>query len=691
MSNEETPMGNHEGGLPKKEKSQTEDKLTDGTAKKAKGKVRKSMARRQKTPKDKKGLPQKGLPKKNQRRLKTWQIILMVIVALGVIGCGTIFALYQANRVDISDYTYATKEKTQIISSDNVVIAELFTQNRTYISIDQVPDNLKNALIATEDSRFYSHNGVDFFGIARAVVGNLLSGSATGQGASTLTQQLARLLFLPDISGEQTRTDSINRKFKEISIAWQLEDKYSKDQILEMYLNEYYFGSSAYGIEEAAQTYFGKTVSDCNLAECAMLAGLPQAPSAYAPNNDFEAAKARQGVVLGRMVKEGYITQAQADEAAATEIVVAPWSPDELNNQITDGYDAFVDQALEEYAKYQAPQVMKEQGLSEDEAITYVRTQIAGGGYKIYTTVNTAYQTTAIDAVVSGLAGYGYDESYTGALVSVDLDGAILAYYGGNTDLDMASSTRQPGSNIKPLYYSGAFEQGIFTPSSTIVDEKTTFGGGWTPQNYGDTYSGTMTLTQALVQSKNVPAVKVFDAMGVDNAINWMKGLGISTFVDDDYNLSTALGGMTNGIEPKEMAAAFNVFNNSGVYNEPYFVSSIQKTNGEQVFDKSQYKLDTHQAMSAETASTMWSILQQVVTSGTGTSAGNSIATAGKTGTTDEEKDLWFTGMTANVSTSIWTGNVDTERIGSGSYIPAGIYGSYLRALEANDFITSGQ
>ncbi len=371
-------------------------------------------------------------------------------------------------------------------------------------------------------------------------MGNLLSGSATGQGASTLTQQLARLLFLPDISGEQTRTDSINRKFKEISIAWQLEDKYSKDQILEMYLNEYYFGSSAYGIEEAAQTYFGKTVSDCNLAECAMLAGLPQAPSAYAPNNDFEAAKARQGVVLGRMVKEGYITQAQADEAAATEIVVAPWSPDELNNQITDGYDAFVDQALEEYAKYQAPQVMKEQGLSEDEAITYVRTQIAGGGYKIYTTVNTAYQTTAIDAVVSGLAGYGYDESYTGALVSVDLDGAILAYYGGNTDLDMASSTRQPGSNIKPLYYSGAFEQGIFTPSSTIVDEKTTFGGGWTPQNYGDTYSGTMTLTQALVQSKNVPAVKVFDAMGVDNAINWMKGLGISTFVDDDYNLSTA-------------------------------------------------------------------------------------------------------------------------------------------------------
>lgn len=412
-----------------------------------------------------------------------------------------------------------------------------------------------------------------------------------------------------------------------------------------------------------------------------MLAGLPQAPSAYAPNSDFEAAKARQKVVLSRMVKENYITQAQADEAYATEITIVPWSADMLNNQITSGYEAFVDKALQQYAENQAPSVMKEQGLSQEDAISYIRTDLASGGYKIYTSINTNFQNTAISAVTNGLTNAGYGEDYTGALVTVALDGAVTAYYGGNTDIDMANTARQPGSGIKPLYYSGAFEQGVATPSTTVVDERTSFG-GWSPQNSGNSYSGTITYRQALINSKNVPSVKLFNSMGVDNAIQWMKGFGITTFVDDDYNLSTALGGMSYGIKPFEMAAAYNVINNNGVYNQPYFVVQIQKTNGEQIFDKSQFKLDTHQVMSASTASTMWGILQAVVTSGTGTSASNSLPTAGKTGTTDQEHDLWFNGMTSSYATSVWLGSVDNEVIGSGSYMSAGIYGAYMRALE---------
>lgn len=649
----------------------------------------------------KKAAPKQGLPRKSKpkKKMPPWKIVLITLAVIFVVGCISVFAFYQANRKDISDYSYQMKEKTQIFSADNQIIAELFTENRTYVSLDQIPKDLQNALIATEDSHFYKHNGIDYFGMARAMVSNVLSGSATGQGASTLTQQLARVLFDLDLADEQTITDSFSRKFKEISIAWQLEDKYSKDQILEMYLNEYYFGSAAYGVQAAAQTYFGKNVSDLNLAECSMIAGLPQAPTAYAPNSDFEAAKKRQSEVLGRMVKEGYITQEEADAAAAQELTIMPWSETDINNQIRDGFDEFVSQALQQYAEYAAPAMMKERGLSEEDAIQQIRNSIASGGYKLYTTVNVDYQNNAVEAVRSGLDRYGMtaDIGDTGALVTVDQNGAVRAYYAGTNEfneVDMADTPRQPGSNIKPLYYSGAFEKGVYSPSDTIKDEPTSFG-GYRPQNYGGGYSGTVSLTQALVRSLNIPAVKVFNELGVETSIDWMKTFGITTFVSpgeredgyDDYNLSAALGGLTEGIKPIEMAAAFNVFNNGGVYNQPYFVEKIEKTNGEAVFEKSQLKLDSHRVMSAETAGTMWNILNQVVTSGTGTSASNGMPTAGKTGTTDQEWDLWFTGMTGNLTSSVWIGNTEHEVVGAGSYVPAGIYGTYMRALVNNGLV----
>ena len=630
-----------------------------------------------------------GLPKK-KKKTKTWKKVLLILVILFTAGLVAGYIYYQGCRVDISDDVYQMKEKTEVYSSDNVKIGEMFTENRTYVNIDQVPDNLKNALISVEDSRFYSHGGVDYVGIARAFVSNLLNRSATGQGASTLTQQLARILYLPDISTESTFKESLDRKLTEISIAKQLEEKYSKDQILEMYLNEYYFGSGAYGIEEAAQTYFGKSISDVDLAEAAMLAGLPQAPSAYAPNSDFEAAKTRQKEVLDRMVSQDYITQEEADAAYAEELTIVPWSSEEALNMITDGYEKFVDQALEQYAEYAAESVMQERGVSRDDAIDYIRTDLASGGYKIYCTVNTNYQQEAQTAMTTKLDAYGLDQANgdTGAIVTVDQDGAVLAYYGGNTDINTANTARQPGSNIKPLYYSGAIENGVVTTSTIISDEPISIN-GYSPQNYGGTYSGNVTVGYALIHSINVPSVEVFNMYGTQNAVEWIKTFGFTTIGDDDYNLATALGGLTNGLKPQEVAAAYNVFNNGGVYNQPYYVSKIEKTNGDLVYQEDQGGLDSHTVMSQETTDTMYGLLTKVVTEGTGSGAAQAYTTAGKTGTTDSEKDLWFTGMTGNITTSVWVGNLDQNVIGLGSYVPAGIYGEYVRTLINNDQISS--
>lgn len=684
--NQVKPDGDAEGetdilsldGLKDKEKEIENDASNSTSDSAGKDSELTKKQKEQKTQK-RQGLPKrnsgKGLPKKERKKLKTWQKVLLVILGIILAGIIAAFVIYQANRVDISDYTYTQKQKTQVITSDNQVIAELFSQNRTYITLDQVPDDMKNALIATEDSRFYSHHGVDYWGIIRSLVANIVDRNATSQGASTLTQQLARTLFLPDISTEQTVWDSIVRKFKEISIAYQLEKKYSKDEILEMYLNETYFGSSAYGIEEAAKTYFGKDIWNCSLAECAMLAGLPQAPSAYAPNNNFDAAKARQEQVLDRMVKMGYITQDQCDQAKATAVTVVAWDASTLNNQVTEGYEDIVNMALEEYAEAEAPSVMKQQGLSESDAISSIRTQIAAGGYKIYITANSGMQNEA-NEVANSL--YPSGSSVTTAIVSVDKDGAVRAYYGGNTDVDMADTARQPGSNIKPLYYSGAIDSGLYNANSILPNTERSYG-GYTPHNHGGSSGGSVTLTTALVRSLNIPSVYLMYTYGVDNAINWMKTMGISTFTDSDANLAVAVGGLTDGIKPIEMAAAFNCFNNDGVYNEPYFVTQITTSNGDVVFTKDDLNLDSHQVMSSSTASTMKSILTKVVTSGTGTAAATGYTTAGKTGTTDEAKDVWFTGMTGDITTSIWVGSPDHDVTISGESTTAcRVYRAYV-------------
>jgi len=627
----------------------------------------------------------KGM-KRRKKKSHIGAKILVVLLILAILGVGVVYSIYAANRMDISDYEYQVKDKTEIYSSDDVLIAELYTKNRTNVTIDQIPVPLQQALISVEDSRFYDHFGIDIFGIGRAFFANVINKNS-GEGASTITQQLARVLFLPDIATEQTFNQSFIRKLKEISIALQLEQKYTKPQILEMYFNEYYFGSGAYGIEEAARTYFDKDVSQVNLAEAAMLAGLPQAPSAYAPNANFDAAKKRQLEVLARMVKEKYITQEESDAAAATEIIVRDPATINNDNQIVDGYEAFVGKTLDEYARTQASAVMQERGINEDQAISYIKENIASGGYRIYTTINSVYQEDAIDSLTTGLDANGLDTE-TGSIVTTDLDGSVRAYYGGNTQIDMADTPRQPGSNIKPLFYAAAMDKGLITPSTTILDAYVDFG-GYAPSNYDHSYHGNVTVRQALVYSYNIPAVKIFDKIGPTAAIAFMEQMGISTFEDDDYNLATALGGMTYGIKPYEMSAAFNTLNNGGVYNQPYFITKIEQTNGKEIFSKKDANLVTRKVMSDTTATNMMSILTDEVKYGTGSGAAQIYTTAGKTGTTNDEKDLWFTGMTGNLTTAVWLGSPDNYVIGGASSMAAGIYGSYLRQIINQDLLAT--
>ena len=623
--------------------------------------------------------------------------ISVVLLILAIIGTGVVYSIYTAyaaydayaaKQMDISDYEYQVKDKTEIYSADNVLIAELYTKNRTNVTIDQIPVDLQEALISVEDSRFYDHSGIDLFGITRAFFANIINKN-NGEGASTITQQLARVLFLPDIATEQTFSQSLTRKLKEISIALQLEQKYTKQQIMEMYFNEYYFGSGAYGIEEASKTYFNKDVSQVNLAEAAMLAGLPQAPSAYAPNTQFEAAKKRQLQVLQRMVKEKYITQEESDAAAATAITIRDPATINNDNQIVDGYEAFVGKALNEYAKTGASAVMQERGLTEDQAINYIKENIASGGYRIYTTINSVYQADAIDSLTTGLDKNGLDTE-TGSVVTTDLNGSVRAYYGGNTQIDMADTPRQPGSNIKPLYYAAAMDKGLITPSTTILDAYTDFG-GYAPKNYGGVYHGNVTVRQALVYSYNIPSVKIFDKIGPTAAIAFMEKMGISTFDDNDYYLATALGGMTYGIKPLEMSAAFNTFNNNGVYNQPYFITKVEQTNGKEIYTKDSANLVTSKVMSDTTVTDMISILTDEVKYGTGSNAAQIYPTAGKTGTTNDEKDLWFTGMTGNLTTAVWLGSPDNYVIGGASTMAAGIYGSYLSQIINQNLLETAQ
>lgn len=578
--------------------------------------------------------------------------ILLGLIVLVFIGIGCIVGVFAfaARSLPAFDPQQLSGAMTTFIYDDqgNMVTSLHAEENRTEITLDKVPNDLINAFISTEDQDFYHHHGVNFKGVARSVVRNIQSGNLTGQGASTITMQLARNAFL-------SFDKQWERKVKEIIIAFKLESRYSKDEILAMYLNKINFGAGAYGVQAAANTYFGKDVDQLNLAECSLLAGLPQSPNAYNPFQYYDRAKARQRVVLNNMVKCGHIDQATADQAFEAPLVFTKTQHGDSH------YGFFVDAVVEE-----ALDLLKDKEIAKDASDLIYRS-----GLRIYTTMNSDLQKYA-EEVYSNPANFPSEtkggENIQSAMAVIDhKNGEIKAIMGGRTyeqkrGFNRATSAyRQPGSSIKPIsVYSPALEKG-YMPYYVLNDAPVSFkigGTVWSPKNYDNNHRGLITMRTAVQWSINTYAVQLLDKIGVRSGFNFAKAMGlelVDTPGTNDLGLAPlSLGGLTHGATPVQMAAAYGTLGNSGVYIKPHFITRIVDDEGVELY---QFKPEYNRVMSEQTAWLMGSMLQTVANAGTGTNARvPGVVTAGKTGTSEEYKDSWFCGYTPGYSMAVWMG-----------------------------------
>ena len=541
-------------------------------------------------------------------------------------------------------------------------------EHRLPVPLSKIPKNLQNAFIATEDARFYEHSGIDLRAIIRAALANFME-QEVAEGASTITQQLARNAIL-----SQERT--ITRKIHEAYIAYQIEQKYSKAKILEMYLNQIYFGNGAYGVQAAAQVYFGKQAEELDLAECALLAGIPKSPNYYAPTRNMKVAKTRQGVVLSQMNKYGFIDAATAQDAYKTEIKLAPPVVE------TTPAAYFVDFVLQTLIqKYGADMVYKQ-------------------GLRVYTTLDPELQAAAEKTLfehwpVNRTSGGGVIQPQ-GALVALDpRTGQIKAMAGGRgTDQFNRAvlAERQPGSAFKPFVYLTALDNGI-TPG-TIIEDKPFTVAGYSPLNYDRRFYGAMTVRTALEQSRNVVAVKLNYHVGPAKVIYTAQQMGITTLVTSgnshDLTMAMSLGGLTRGVTPLEMASAYGVLANTGVRVEPTPILKIVDRNGKIIEEaKGQGKI----VINPKNAYILVDMMKGVITRGTGAGANIGRPAAGKTGTTSDHRDAWFVGFTPNLSTAVWLGNDDNVPIPgiTGGDLPATIWRNFMTfataSLPADDFI----
>lgn len=551
-----------------------------------------------------------------------------------------LFDVFNWQRIDHSKLT-ALAQTSSLYDRQGELISEIRgTENRIIVSLDMIPLYTQQAFLAAEDLRFYEHGGIDVYRILGALRSNISSGSFS-EGASTITQQLAKLTHL---SAEKT----VRRKLEEIALALQIEKAYSKDEILEMYLNTVYFGRGAYGIQAASRAYFDTDVSELTLAQSAALAASIKAPSAYAPHESPRLNKNRRRYILETMHSHGFIAQEEYEAARDEEI----WVIAEIKN--TEKYSWYVDAALDESESLL--------GMTADEVIS--------GGFRIYTAFSPGLQ-----AIADGLFK---DSSYfpanaqdgtlvQGAMAVVDVQtGAVIAMVGGRSytnrrGLNRATQMRrQPGSALKPLaVYGPALEKG-YTTASVLLDEKTDFG-GYTPKNAGDRYYGRVTLRTAIRNSLNTTAVRLLEEIGMDTSIEYLEKMGIPT-QKTDRNLSLALGSMTYGVTPVELAAAYAPYANGGVYHEPYCVQKIVSADGEVLFERDD---DGEAVISEQNAYLMTSLLQSVVSNGTGTrmlSANTPVA--GKTGTvsmTGGNRDIWMAAYNPEISITVWMGFDKTD------------------------------
>lgn len=585
--------------------------------------------------------------KKENKFFTHLKMFVLTSLALGLAGI-TALNLYLASLPPIENLKdFKPNIVTKFYSGDGEIIKTFTAYTYDKVDIKNVPDLLIKAVTATEDKNFYKHKGYDLFGIVRSSIQNVIARHAV-QGASTITQQLARILFL---SNERTMT----RKIKELEVATRIEKTISKDKILEMYLNNVYLGAGAYGVSGAAKLYFNKKLDKLTLPEIALIAGLPQAPSVYNPYNNMELAKKRRNQVLKRMLTMKYITKEEYKNAIEADIKLSDIPQLYTTNK----------------APYFSDYVMKELV----EKLHFDETDIIHGGYKVITTLDSKAQEKANEVIIANMKAYGLTKkSQQAAVFSFSpIDGKILVYAGGKnygeSQYDrVTQAIRPPGSAFKPIVYAAAIEKG-FTPNDMIDDSPLTIG-KWSPHNYGHKYRGKIPMYKALMISSNVCAVRVIKEIGVHSVIQLARVLGITTPLEKDYTIS--LG--SNGVKLFEFVRAYGAFANGGYVVEPYAIERVEDSRG-RVLYKAPSPKTSHQ-LSNNTAAQMTAMLKTVIISGTATGANIGKPAAGKTGTTDDYKDAYFVGYTPNIVTGVWVGDDNNKQMPglTGGTIPARIW-----------------
>jgi penicillin-binding protein 1A len=598
------------------------------------------------------------------RIVKTAFILALFAVLLFVGIVAGIVASYSRNLPDINRMAdYQPSRSTRVFARNGIALANLYKENRTWVPLDHVPVMVRNAFLATEDAHFYQHHGIDMTGIVRAALADYRHERL--QGASTITQQLARRLFLSD-------EFSYTRKIQEALLAMEIERYYTKEEILERYLNIIYFGSGAYGVEAAAHTYFGTDVGHLSLAQAAMIAGLPAAPSDYSPYVSLDRAKNRQHHVLQRMVDAGFITAAQAAHAERDSLHLLGERPAGLQSYRYPYFTTYVTHLLEQQFGTQA---------------TFE------GGLQVYTTLDPAMQDAAQDAVTWGIGraaaeGIG---AHQGALVAIKPQtGEILAMVGGATPFSLKNqfnrawqAHRQPGSSFKAYVYTAEIDAGH--PPTTIVEDTPVsypMGDGtrWAPMDDDDRYLGAITLRYALAQSRNVVAVKLAQDLGIDRVVEYAHRMGVTAPLDP--TLSLALG--SSGVSPLDQAAGYATLANQGVHIPPSPIKIVRDSLGTPLLDNT-YPQQS-EVVSAGVAYVMTSMLESVIKEGTGyPNAEIGRPAAGKTGTTSSFRDAWFVGYTPDLVAAVWIGNDDYTRMNEsyGGNVPARIWARFMKkALE---------
>lgn len=588
-------------------------------------------------------------------RFRGLKILLLAVTAAAVLFllCGAVKTLGMDRWVDFDVYRITGCDRTSIIydGQSDVVTRLHGVQDRTWVSISELQPSTVYAFISAEDARFFEHEGVDVIRIAGAIVADIKAGSYV-QGASTISQQLIKLSHL-------TSEKTISRKAEEAALAYEMERQYSKEDILEMYLNYVYFGGGYYGIEAAAEGYFGVHASDLTLDQSAMLAGILKSPSGYAPHINYAASINRRNNILRLMRDYGYITDDEKKQASARR-------PTILHDK------------REEYSGYYTDAVTKSaaalMGITVDELIR--------GGYNIYSAMDSDIQHYCEEMFKNGEL-FPAEDSEAAIVVLEPSTGMVVAMVGGRSytggiSFNRATDIRrQPGSVIKPVIaYAPAFEYLNYTAADMILDEETTFA-DYTPSNYGNKYYGWVTVREAVTKSLNVPAVKTLSAVGVGRAKDFAKRCGIE-FDDKDDSLALALGGFTYGVSPLQIAGAYSCFASGGIYNTPTLIKKITDRNGLTVYE---YRQDSRRVMSEANAYILTSMLKSVVTEGTGHRLNTlDIPIAGKTGTVglaNGNRDAWMAGYTPEYTAVVWQG-YDSDRLG---LLPSSATGGTYPAL----------